>query len=205
MYNVLSPIELIKQYFKGMHVILAHSVKLTKQEIYELSKEKIYISHCPVSNLKLGCGVANIISMKEHGITVSLGTDGQGSGSNLDLFETMKLTALLQKGIYENPKKMSAYEVLEMAKINGAKTLGLEEIGSIKQGKKADIIIINLNEVIQKPINNIFAELVYNVKGVNVETTIVGGNILMENRKLEKIDEKSIYNECNRIICRIQN
>ena len=206
MYNVLSPIELIKRYFKGMHVILAHSVKLTKQEIYELSKEKIYISHCPVSNLKLGCGVANIVSMKEHGITVSLGTDGQGSGSNLDLFETMKLTALLQKGIYENPKKMSAYEVLEMATINGAKTLGLEEeIGSIKQGKKADIIIINLNEVIQKPINNIFAELVYNVKGVNVETTIVNGKILMENRKLEKIDEKSIYNECNRIICRIQN
>ena len=93
-----------------------------------------------------------------------------------------------------------------MATINGAKTLGLEDkIGSFKEGKKADIIIINLNEVTQKPLNDIVAELVYNTKGINVETVIVNGNILMENRKIKKIDEKSIYDECNKIICRIRN
>lgn len=205
-YGVTTPVELIKRYFKGMHVILAHSVKLTKEEIYELEKEELYVAHCPISNLKLGCGVAKIVEMKEAGITVSLGTDGQGSGSNLDLFETMKFTALLQKGIKENPTNMPAYEVLKMATIDGAKTLGLEKsIGSITQGKYADVIIVNLNEPTQKPINDIFAEIVYNVKGSNVETTIINGNILMENRKVKQIDEKSVYDECNRIICRIQN
>lgn len=204
-YQVESPVELIKRYFKGMHVILAHAVKLTKQEIEELAKEDINIAHCPVSNLKLGCGIADITSMQENGITVSLGTDGQGSGSNLDLFETMKFTALLQKGINEDPMKLSAYEVLKMATINGAKALGLQEVGSLEEGKKADMIILNLEDAISQPVNNIFAQIVYNVKGTNVETTIINGKILMENRKIKKIDEKSIYEECNRIICRIQN
>ena len=78
-YQVQSPVELIKRYFKGRHVILAHAVKLTKEEIEELKKENISIAHCPVSNLRLGCGVADITAMQENGITVSLGTDGQGS------------------------------------------------------------------------------------------------------------------------------
>ena len=204
-YQVQSPVELIKRYFKGMHVILAHAVKLTKQEIEELSKENISIAHCPVSNLKLGCGTSDITSMEENGITVSLGTDGQGSGSNLDLFETMKFTALLQKGITKDPTKLPAYEVLKMATINGAKALGLDAVGSLEEGKKADIIILNVEEAVSQPVNNIFSEIVYNIKGTNVETTIINGKILMENRKIKKIDEKSIYEECNRIICRIQN
>lgn len=204
-YQVQSPVELIKRYFKGMHVILAHAVKLTKQEIEELSKENISIAHCPVSNLKLGCGTSDITSMEENGITVSLGTDGQGSGSNLDLFETMKFTALLQKGITKDPTKLPAYEVLKMATINGAKALGLDEVGSLEEGKKADMIILNVEEAVSQPVNNIFSEIVYNIKGTNVETTIINGKILMENRKMKKIDEKSIYEECKRIICRIQN
>lgn len=204
-YQVQSPVELIKRYFKGMHVILAHAVKLTKQEIEELSKENISIAHCPVSNLKLGCGTSDITSMEENGITVSLGTDGQGSGSNLDLFETMKFTALLQKGITKDPTKLPAYEVLKMATINGAKALGLDAVGSLEEGKKADIIILNVEEAVSQPVNNIFSEIVYNIKGTNVETTIINGKILMENRKMKKIDEKSIYEECKRIICRIQN
>lgn len=203
-YNVESPVELIKKYFKGMHVILAHSIKLDEKEIDELRDENIYISHCPVSNLKLGCGIANISYMQEQGITVSIGTDGQGSGSNLDLFESMKYTALLQKGIKEEPKELPAYEVLKIATINGAKALGLEEkIGTIEEGKIADIIIINLNDVTTKPINNIFAEIVYNVKGTNVETTIVNGKILMENRKLLSANENEIYKKCEEIIQRI--
>jgi len=203
-YNVESPVELIKRYFKGMHVILAHSVKLDEKEICELANENIYISHCPVSNLKLGCGIANIYYMQEQGVTVTLGTDGQGSGSNLDLFESMKYTALLQKGIMENPKLLPAYEVLKIATINGAKALGLDEkIGIIEEGKIADIIIINLDSVITMPINNIFAEIVYNVKGTNVETTIVNGEILMENRKLLLSNEEEIYKKCEEIIERI--
>lgn len=144
--------------------------------------------------------------MIEKGITVSLGTDGQGSGSSLDLFETMKFTALLQKGILEDSRKLNAYEVLKMATINGAKALGLEEkIGSIEENKCADIIILNMEEATLKPINDIFAEIVYNVKGNNVETTIIDGNILMEDRKLKIMSENDVYEECNRIIEKIQN
>lgn len=204
-YNVESPVELIKKYFKGLHVVTAHAVKLTKDEIDALKNEDVHISHCPVSNLKLGCGVANISYMLKNGINVSIGTDGQGSGSNLDLFEAMKYTALLQKGILENPKELPAYEVLKMATVNGAKALGLEEsIGSIEQNKSADLIILNLNTVTTTPINNIFSEIVYNVKGINVETSIINGKIVMENRIVKGIKEEDIYEKCEQIINRIQ-
>lgn len=186
-YNVNSPMDVIEKYFIGIPVILAHTVKLSDEEIDRLAKLKnISVSHCPVSNLKLGCGVAKIQEMVDSKINVSLGTDGQGSGSNLDMFETMKFTALLQKGVNENPKNLPAYEVLKMATINGAKALGLDEkIGSIRENKKADIIILDTNTEVMQPINDIFSDIVYNAKGTNVETTIVNGKILMENRKIK--------------------
>ncbi len=191
--NVKSPIDSLEKHFKNKHVILAHAVKLTNQEIERLSKMNIFIAHCPISNLKLGCGVANIVKMQEQGICVALGSDGQGSGSNLDLFEEMKFAATLQKGILENPVVMPAYEVLKMATINGAKALRMEEsIGSIQEGKIADLIILNVSGFMTCPQNDIFAQIVYNVKGSNVETTIVNGKILMEQRKILSFDEKEI-------------
>lgn len=203
-YNVKSPIEVINKDFSKTHNILAHSVKLDIQDIKELNKTNSYISHCPVSNLKLGCGVAKIKEMLENDICVSLGTDGQGSGSNLDMFETMKFTALLQKGIDENPEVLPAYEVLKMATINGAKTLRLDkQIGSVDIGKNADIIMINLENILTQPINNVFAEIVYNVKGTNVEMTMVNGKILMENSEIYGIEEKEIFERCNKIIEKI--
>lgn len=207
MYNIASPIEPIKKYFKNIHLILAHAVKLTNEEIEKIAKQEIYIAHCPVSNLKLGCGIAPITKMKEENICISLGTDGQGSGSNLDMFETMKYTALLQKGYLENPTLMPAYEVLKMATINGAKTLNLEnQIGSIEEGKLADIIILNLDSPLTLPLNDIIAEIVYNVKAQNVETTIVNGKILMENKVFKlKNDPKVIYEKCENIINRIKS
>lgn len=204
-YQIQSPVMLLKKYFKGIHVILAHAVKLTKEEIEELVEQDIYISHCPVSNLKLGCGIANITQMLEQGICVCLGTDGQGSGSNLDLFETMKYTALLQKGVQENPKVLPAYELLKLATINGAKALKMENtIGSLEEGKLADIIILNQEEVTTQPVNNLISEMVYNMKGTNVETVIINGKIVMQDRKLVGIDEQEVYQRCRAIINRIK-
>lgn len=198
------PVQVLKEKFKDTKVILAHAVKLSEEDIDEIKDMNISVAHCPVSNLKLGCGIARVKYMLDNGINVALGTDGQGSGSNLDLFETMKYTALLQKGITENPECMPAYEVLKMATINGAKALGLEEkIGTIEEGKLADIIIIDIDDVKIKPINDLISEIVYNVKGSNVVTTIVNGKILMENRKLLIDKEKQIYEECDKIIKRI--
>ena len=204
-YNVEEPSDVIKRDFKGIHNILAHSVKVSDKDIENLKETNTYIAHCPVSNLKLGCGIAPITKMVEEGLCVSLGTDGQGSGSNLDMFETMKFTALLQKGINENPEDLLAYEVLKMATINGAKALNLNETGKIEEGKLADLIIINMGETITNPINNIFAEIVYNVKGSNVDTTIVNGKVLMENRKINNVNKKEIIQKCEKIIERIKN
>ena len=200
-YNVENPAQIIKEDFNRIHNILAHCVKITNKDIEILKNTNTYISHCPISNLKLGCGVAPILKLIKKGICVSLGTDGQGSGSNLDMFETMKTAALLQKGINENPEILPAYEVLKMATINGAKALGLDKkIGSIENKKQADIIIIDLNNCETMPLNNIFAQIVYNVKGHNVDTTIVNGKVLMENKILNNIDEKQIINNCNKIL-----
>ena len=99
-YN-LNPVDILEGKFNNQKLILAHCVKLTKEDIIRLSKLNVSVVHCPVSNLKLGCGIANINEMLNNNINVCLGTDGQGSGSNLDLFEVMKFTALLQKGINE--------------------------------------------------------------------------------------------------------
>lgn len=200
------PMEVLEDMFKNTKAILAHCVKLSENDIEKLKKFDISVAHCPVSNLKLGCGIAKIYEMMKNGINVTLGTDGQGSGSNLDLFETMKYAALLQKGITENPKVLEAYDVLKMATINGAKALGLDQkIGSIKEGKDADIIIIDIDDVKIKPVNNIISEIVYNVKGNNVITTIVNGKILMEDKKLLNDRESEIYNRCEDIIKRISN
>ena len=185
-------------------MVLAHCVKIKEEDMKKINKERINVAHCPVSNLRLGCGIANITEFLNNKINVALGTDGQGSGSNMDMFETMKFTALLQKGAKENPKLLPAYEVIKMATINGAKALGKEtQIGSIEEGKKADIIIVELEDTINQPINDIFSNIVYNAKGSNVVTTIVNGKILMEDRKLNINNEKKICEKCNGIIKRI--
>ncbi len=204
LHNTNSPIDLLKEYYKDIHLVLAHCVKVEPDEMGKLKGLDISVAHCPVSNLKLGCGVAKIKEFIDNGINVSLGTDGQGSGNNLDMFSTMAYTALLQKGINEDATILPAYEVIKMATINGAKALNVEDkIGSIEEGKQADVIIIDLEETMTQPINDIFSNIVYNTRPNNVITTIVNGKIIMENRKISSINEKEIYEKCNNIIKRI--
>lgn len=200
-YNSKMPYEIVQEYFKNTNSIFAHCVKLSDNDIEVFKNLNIKVAHCPVSNLKLGCGVANIPKMIENDIIVSLGTDGQGSGCNLDMFETMKFTGLLQKGINENPKLLSAYDILKLATINGAKTLNKEKlIGSIEKDKLADLIILDISDIIMQPVNDIFSDIVYNAKGTNVITTIVGGKILMENRNLINLNETEIIKNCESIL-----
>ena len=118
-------------------------------------------------------------------------------GSNLDMFEAMRIACLIQGGIHENEERISAKDVIKMSTINGARALGLEDkIGSIEVGKCADIILVDITEKLDNitmlPNLNIISNLVYNASGRNVETTIVNGRILMENRKLTEIDENEI-------------
>ena len=200
-YNGELPHEILRKYFENTNSIFAHCVKLTDSDFDIFKDFNIKVSHCPVSNLKLGCGIANVTKMLENNIIVSLGTDGQGSGCNLDMFDTMKFTGLLQKGVNENPKLLPAYEILKLATINGAKALNKENlIGSISENKLADLIVLDLSDVLLQPINDIFSDIVYNAKGSNVETTIVGGKVLMENRSLANLNELDIIDKCKNIL-----
>jgi len=204
LHNTNSPIDLLKEYYKDVHIVLAHCVKVKPEEMNKLKGLDLSVAHCPVSNLKLGCGVAKIKEFIDNGINVSLGTDGQGSGNNLDMFTAMAYTALLQKGINENPTLLPAYDVIKMATINGAKALNMQDkIGSLEEGKQADLIIIDLETTMTQPLNDIFSNIVYNTRPNNVITTIVNGNILMEDRKISNINEKEIYQKCRKIIKRI--
>ncbi len=206
MHKVESPVELLNKYFSKDKLILAHCVELTKKEIEEISKLKdVSVVYNPVSNMKLGCGFANINYMQKNNINICLGTDGQGSGSNLDLFDVMKITALINKGVDKDPKKLTAKDVLKMATINGAKALGIEDkVGSLEIGKKADIIALDLEDIFTKPENNIYSQIVYNANSKNVYMTIINGEIVyIKNKYLVLKDEKEIINKNNEIIKRI--
>ncbi len=198
-------IEVLKQYFNGIHTVLAHGVKLDDEDIKVLKTMDCGIAHNPISNLRLGCKIADTTRYLQEGINVALGTDGQGSGSNLDMFEAMRIACLIQGGIHENEARITAKEAIYMATINGAKLLGLNtKIGSIEVGKDADIILVditkNLDNIIMYPNSNEVANLVYNTTGRNVTTTIVKGNVLMENRIIKGVDVNEIIKSAENII-----
>lgn len=191
--------KVLKKYFDGIHTILAHGVKLNDEDIAILKTMDCGIAHNPISNFRLGCKIADITKYAQNGINVALGTDGQGSGNNLDMFETMKIAALAQGGIHENEDRIESKDIIKMATINGAKLLGMEDkIGSIEEGKLADIIIVDISPKLENikmlPNNNIISNLVYNTDGRNVETTIVNGEVLMENREIKIVDAEKIIN-----------
>lgn len=181
-----SPAEALQEIgFLENKLILAHGTWITEEEQQLLAKHDVSIATNPVSNLNLGCGIADLTSYRKHGINVCLGTDGQGSGNNLNLFYHMSLVDQLQKAKYQDPTVMSSYEVLKIATINGAKALGLEEqIGSIEVGKKADIIILDMNNIEVYPTVDLVTQIVHNTESNNVDTTIINGSVLMQNHKL---------------------
>lgn len=188
------------------HLILAHGLDVKEEEYNILKNIKGGIVHNPVSNLRLGCGIANISKYIQQGILVALGTDGQGSGSNLDMWRTMGITALLQKGLNKDPKAINAYEVLKLATVNGAKMLKLEDkIGVIKEGFKADVVILNIDRIELCPKTDVVSQIIYNGTGDMVETTIVNGEILMLDKKLilDDISEKDIIEKIEQIAKRI--
>lgn len=194
-------VELLQKYFSDVHLILAHCVKLNDDDIQALKNMDCGIAHNPISNLRLGCKIADTTKYLQNNINVALGTDGQGSGSNLDMFEAMRVACLMQGGIHENEPRITAKDAIRMATINGAKLLGLEEkVGSIEEGKDADLILVNIEENLENitmlPNLNKIANLVYNTSGKNVDTTIIKGNILMENRQIKNIDVKQVINKC---------
>lgn len=174
-YNKVSK-DLIKELLDNK-LILAHGVYIDDFSIFK--NKDITIVHNPISNLALGCGFADIVKMKENNINVCIGTDGVGSGYTLNLFKHLAFAYLIPKGIYKNPTVISAFDVLKMVTVNGAKALGINNLGMIKEDYKADIIIVKL---LDEPINNPYIALLTN--NSEVLTTVINGEILMLNKQL---------------------
>lgn len=192
-----SPIEWV-DYLGLLEVptIAAHCVWLNENDMNILKNKNVNVAHNPVSNLKIASGIANIYKMQKEGINVCLGTDGAASNNNLNMFKDLNIASLLSKGLNLEPVATTAYETLEMATINGAKALGLEDlIGTLEVGKEADIILIDFNKPHLKPKNNVISSLVYSAFGSDVDTVIVKGNVLMENRKIKVFNEVDTVKE----------
>ena len=183
---------------------LAHCIHLNSNEIYILKNTKTNVAHCPSSNLKLGSGIANVPYLQQHGINVSLGADGAPCNNTLNMFQEMRLASLLQKPVH-GPGAMSAKTVFEMATLDGAKALRLEnEIGSIEVGKKADIVLLNLNHL-WNPIltddgngDSLYSSIVYSSSPENVDSVMIDGKWVYRKKEFVSIDQEKIVAEASK-------
>jgi len=187
----------------GPHLIADHCVHLEESDIKIIAAHGVKVVHNPESNMKLASGIAPVPEMLSQGLTVGLGTDGCASNNNLDLFSEMDTAAKLHKVNTLDPTVMDALAVLRMATIEGARALGLQDItGSLKVGKKADVIVIDTHQPHLTPMYNATSHLVYAARGNDVIHSIINGQPVMEDRKLMTLDlaeiiaharEKSIH------------
>lgn len=171
------------------NTIAVHCNWLSDEEIHLFSRQGVKVAHCPESNMKLAAGMAPVPELLRHGITVGLGTDGAASNNNLDLFREMGMTARVHKAVQTDPTVMDATTVLRMATIEGAKLLGLDrQIGTVEVGKKADLILIDLNQSHLTPLYHVPSHLVYAASGADVSTVIIDGKLVLHERKFVHTD-----------------
>jgi len=178
------------------NLIACHCVWLEEEEMDLLALRGVKVVHNPESNMKLASGVAPIPELLAKGVVVGLGTDGCASNNNLDLFREMDTCAKLHKVHRLDPTVMPSPVILEMATLGGAKVLGLEkEIGSLEVGKKADVIILDLDRPHLQPVYNVVSHLVYSAAGADVRDVIINGQIVMQDRRLLTLDEETILSK----------
>lgn len=185
------------------HVVLAHCVWLDESEMEILRSTGTHVAHCPSSNLKLSSGLARIADMLERGISVSLGADGAPCNNRLDMFTEMRTCALIQKSL-RGPETLPALRVLRMATIDGARALGLDsETGSIEAGKRADLMLIDLNKLHTAPVSDPVSAIVYSACASDVETVMIDGHVVMRDRKLLTMDEKEVISRAREEAARL--
>src|SRR5213080_2379078 len=195
-----APIDYLNRIgFLNNRVIAAHVVWPSEEELGLLKKLGVGIVHNPQSNMKLASGVAPVPEMLQEDLPVGLGTDGAASNNDLNIWEEIDTAALLHKLIARDPKVVSAQEAFEMATIRGARALHLEkEIGSIEKGKRADLVIVDLDDLNQTPYYNIYSDLVYATKAADVRTVIIEGRVVMRDRRLLTLNEETIKADARR-------
>lgn len=175
---------------------LAHSVWLNALEIETVRKRGAMVVHCPVANMYLASGVAPISAFRKAGIPVALATDGPGSNNAQDMLGTLKYTALLHKVSSLNAQILYPEDVLEMATLGGAKAMGMENIGILQKGMKADIILVDWQKPHIAPVHKPVSAIVYNANGNDVDTVMVDGRIVVKEKKSTLVDEIALVEEC---------
>ena len=175
--------------------LAAHCVHLSDAEIDIIKAKKIRVAHNPGSNMKLASGIAPVTKLLAEGVTVALGTDGASSNNNLDMLEEVRLAALLAKVDTFDPLAVPAAQALQMATEFGAKAIGLNNVGRLEVGCKADIVLWDMRGVDWQPTYNPTSLLVYSANASSADTVIVDGRILMQNRELKTLDEEKICAE----------
>jgi 5-methylthioadenosine/S-adenosylhomocysteine deaminase len=192
--NGASPVQYLERIgVLGPDVVAAHCIFVDEADRKILAQYGVGCVHNPSSNMMIASGVAPVAEERAAGIAVGLGTDGPaGSNNDLDLMEEIDLAAKLAKITRMNPLALNALAVVEMATIDGARALHMEkEIGSLEAGKKADLILIGLDEPNAVPMYDVYAQIAYSLKASDVETVMIGGKLVMRDRKLLTVDEKA--------------
>jgi len=193
--NGMSPVKYLdKVGVLGPDVLAAHCIFVDEADRKILAQRQVGCVHNPSSNMMLASGVSPVLELRAAGVAVGLGTDGPaGSNNDLDLMEEIDLAAKLAKITKMDPLALNAKGVVEMATIDGAKALHMEkEIGSLEKGKKADLILISLDEPNAVPLYDVYAQLAYALKASDVETVVIDGRVVMRNRKLLTVDEPAV-------------
>ncbi len=174
------------------HTVLAHCVHLSDGEMAILKQTGTHVAHCPSSNLKLGSGLARVAEMKAQGISVTLGADGAPCNNRLDMFTEMRTAGLLQK-VLQGPEALPARAVLKMATVDGARAMGLaDEIGSIEAGKRADLVLLNLDRLHTTPQPDVVSTIVYAAQASDVESVWIDGRRVLDEGRLTTIDERDV-------------
>lgn len=197
--------DMLKQYGKTpiQHVadlglfkyptLAAHCVYVDDRDIQILAENKVGVAHNPESNMKLASGIAPVPKMLNAGVKVGLGTDGASSNNNLDMLEEMRTAALLHKLANMDPTVMPAYRAVEMATYGGAQVLGMAgKIGQLKPGLLADVILVNFQAPHFYPRHDYYAHLVYAAHSADVQTVIIGGELVMKDRRVLTLDEEEV-------------
>jgi 5-methylthioadenosine/S-adenosylhomocysteine deaminase len=179
----------------------AHCCWLSEEDMDILAAAGATAAHCPISNLKLSAGAAQVVKMQAHGMNVALGTDGVCSNNNLDMFEEIKTAALLQKYLTKDPTALPAYEAVKLATVNGAVGQGREkETGKIAEGFDADMIMLNLDAPHLFPVNDPCSTVAYAARGSDVCLTMVQGKIIYENGEYKTLDIEKIRSEVDNYV-----
>ena len=199
-----TPIELFaKTGLLSDTTVAAHCVHISDSDISILAERGVTVATNPVSNLKLANGIAPVPKMLKAGVRVALGTDGAASNNSLNMFHELSVLSLIHKGINHDAQAVSAREGFTIATKNGALAMGRSDIGEIVPGNAADLAILDLDRPNMQPVNDPVASLSYSTNGSEVETVIVGGKVLMENREFLTIDKERVFFEVNRVCERI--